>query len=94
MEQVTWPFLNSRRVATRPIMPKRRRGILHESGAVVLSENGNGKLRKWPNNPLMSGNARHVDESSIPAKLPASTSAPNPKWSALGRKHVTVSLGP
>ncbi|KAF8489276.1 hypothetical protein F5888DRAFT_1872570 [Russula emetica] len=75
-------FSNSRRAAARPIMPKRRSGVLHGSGAVLLSEKGNGKLRKRPNNPLVSGNAWHADESSTPAKPPASTSAPNPKWLA------------
>ena len=82
MEMAIRPSSNSRRAAARPIMPKRRRGILHGKGAVLLSEKGNGKLQKWPNNPLVSGNAGHVGASSIPTKPPASTSAPIPKWSA------------
>ncbi|KAI0287151.1 hypothetical protein BC826DRAFT_1119697 [Russula brevipes] len=40
--KVIWPSSNSRRVAARPIMPKRRRGVLHGNGAKQLSEKGNG----------------------------------------------------
>jgi hypothetical protein len=81
MGRVIWPSSNSKRVATRPIMPKRKRGVLHESGAVLLSKKGTRRLQKWPNNPLMSSNAWHVDESSTLTKLSASISVPNPKWS-------------
>ena len=69
-------------------MPKRRRGVLHGSGAVLLSEKGKEKLRKRPIRPLVSGNAWHVGESSIPAKLPESTSAPNPKWFTSRRREL------
>ena len=72
--------MNSRRVATRPIMPRRRSGVLHGNGGVLLSEREIGKLPRWPNILLVSGNVRHMDTSSIPAKLPASTSALDPKW--------------
>ena len=90
MGKVTWPSSNSRRVATRPIMPRRRSGVLHGRGAERLSEKGNRKLRKRWNFPLVSVNAWHVDISSSPAKPPASTSAPNPKWSACRRNRLQL----
>ena len=98
MGKVTWPSLNSRRVAARPIMPRRRSGVLHRSIAVLLSEKGNGRLQKRLNFPLVSSNAWHVDISSIPTKPPASTSAPIPKWFAYQRRlhrrrhHIPPSL--
>ena len=90
MGKVIWPSSNSRRVAARPIMPRRRSGVLHRRGAELLSEKGNGKLRKRQNFPLMSDNVWHVDVSSSPAKPPASTSAPNPKWSACRRNRLQL----
>ena len=76
-----WPSSNSRRVAARPITPKRRSGDSHGSAAVLLSGNGTARLRKQPPFPPVSDNAWHVDASSSLARLPASTSASAiPKW--------------
>ena len=41
MEIAIRPSSNSRRVAARPIIPKRRRGVLHGKGAMLLSKKGN-----------------------------------------------------
>ncbi len=78
MKRAILPFLISKQVAVRSIMPKRRRGILHRNGAVLLNVKGNRKLQKWPNFPHASGNVWHMDTSSSPARLPRSTSAPKP----------------
>ena len=75
MERATLPSSISKWAATRPIMPKRRRGVLHGSGAMLLNENGNGRLQKRPNYLLTSGNVRHVDASLSHTKLLRSTSA-------------------
>ena len=80
-KRATLPSSISNWVAARPIMPKRRRGVLHRKGAMLLNGNGIVKLWKQPNSRLVSGNVWHVDESSHYVKLPASTSVPIPKWS-------------
>jgi hypothetical protein len=54
-------------------MPRRRNGVLHGSGVVLLSENGNRKPQKWPNFPLVSGPVWDADVSSIPRRLRRST---------------------
>lgn len=87
--RVTWPSLNSRRVAARPITPKRFCTFSTEAELAVLpSEKGNGRLRKRPNDPHVSGDAWHVGASSIPAKPPGITSAPNSKWVAYESKQL------
>ena len=60
---------------------QKEKRCLARKRAVLLSEKGNVRPRKWPNSQLVSGNAWHVGESSSHVKLPASTSAPIPKWS-------------
>ena len=79
MEKATLPSSISIWVAARPTMPKKRRGILHGSGAVPPSEKGKGKLQKWPNFPLVSGIVWHVNVSLHHAKPPRDTNAPTPK---------------
>jgi len=61
----------------------RRRGISHRSGVVLPSGKGKGGGQGYP---PMSGNVYHVGASSHHTKLPRSTSAPKPKWSARSRQ--------
>ena len=59
---------------------KEKRRLARKRSRASKRAKGNGKLRKRPNFPRASGNARHADASSSPARPPRSTSAPIPKW--------------
>ena len=88
--RVIWPSSNSRRVAARPTTPRRRSGVLHGSGAVLLSASGNVRLLRRPNCPLVSGPVWSVDASSSPARLRSGTSALGiPKWFTIRRRLQT-----